>query len=160
VAPPGGIEDRPDPFAGTEAAGWAQGSDGITALNDDPAYLAVQQALILARVELDQAAFLDLLTPESREVFGREALLPSLVTRLRPHGVRVRGEMFEALDQHDRLVVMTDYRFAYAVADNPDGPARVVFVAAQADFQLRDDGLRVLAATSSELLGGESGVRP
>ncbi|HEX8868367.1 MAG TPA: hypothetical protein VF821_22095 [Lentzea sp.] len=150
MAPPGGIEDR---FAGTEAAGWAQGPDGITAPGDDPAYLAVRQALVLARVDCDEAAFLDLLTPDSRAAFGREALLPAVVTRLRPAGVRVRGSMFEALDQDDRLVVMTDYRFAYAL-DNPDGPASVLFLAAQADFQLRDDGLRVLAANSSELLGG------
>ena len=153
MASPGEIAD---PFAGTEAVGWARGADGIVPPGDDPAYLAVRRALVLARIERDEAAFLDFIAPAARAVFGREKLLPSVVTRFRPgsallpEGIRVRGSMFEASDQHDRLVVMTDYRFAYAFEpDNPDGPASVVFVAAQVDFQLREDGLRVLAATSS-----------
>ncbi|MEV6244033.1 hypothetical protein [Lentzea sp. NPDC051838] len=150
MAPPGGIQDL---FAGTEAVGWARGAAGIEPLTDDPAYLAVRRALVLARVDCDPAAFLDFVAPESRRVFGRDALLPSLVTLRKPREVRVSGSMFEATDQHDRLVVMTDYRFAYAL-DNPDGSPSVVFLTAQADFQLRDDGLTVLAATTTERPGG------
>lgn len=150
----------PAPFAGTDANGWAQGADGIVAPDDNPIFIPVRQALVLSRVdpkavsERDPAAFLAMLSPGSRANYERTLL--SVTTQIRPgtvlmpDGVRARGSMSEAVDNQGRPVVMTDYTFAYALRpDNLHEAADVVYVRARVDFRPSEQGLAILAATSS-----------
>lgn len=142
--------DLARPFAGTPAAGWADGRHGIvtprpqraggfTMAEVAEATRLVRKALIAARLDErmllhhDPSRYLDLLAPDAaqqlRPLFGtgREAKAQALVSliadgyELLPVEPKARGRMWIEPGETGELVVHTNYVFAYAF--QPTGSA-------------------------------------
>jgi hypothetical protein len=141
--------DLSQPFAGTPAAGWADGAAGIvppaaapvgayTAEQVAAAYEQVRQVLVTARLDVavleghDHGRYLALLAPGARASVTADLATPEgygLVTRiadgfhLLPVPPKVAGAMWAAEAPDGALTVHTDYLFVYAFA--PSDPEEV-----------------------------------
>lgn len=149
--PPAALDLR-TPFAGTPAADWPEGSDGIrllpaAAVGDHAAaqvaqaMAQVKQLLVAAhlddeiRTTHDPDGYLALLAPNSRAREragiagdrdpdeGGEITLFATGFHLLPTPVRVTGSMTVSTDGLDRLTVHTNYVYAFAFA--PADPLRI-----------------------------------
>ncbi|TQM80593.1 hypothetical protein FHX81_2931 [Saccharothrix saharensis] len=159
--------DPDEPFAGTSAAAWADGADGVVvpeAAEVGPysaeqvagAYQRVREAVVTARLDPrvvrdhDLEPLFGLFAPDLRESVrvlfdgrndGEAALVATRVdkgARLAEVAPKVRGEMVAEVGPEGELAVRTDYTFAYAFA--PDRPGAVrgpLDVVASARFQVR-----------------------
>ncbi|GGS35399.1 hypothetical protein [Actinokineospora fastidiosa] len=171
---PSGRVDRERPFVGSLAEARPDGAAGIVVPVAAPvgaysaeevaaAYSAVRDLLIAGRVDgraLNEGRFDALLaglTPESREhvrkgLAGRSALAWATViepgVRLLPVPPKVDGAMVAKVGDGGRLVVDTDYTFAYAF-DVPGALTVDEYVAMlryQVRFTVTDTGLHPTSA--------------
>ncbi len=159
--------DLGEPFAGTSAAAWADGAEGVVAPEAAAvgpysaeqvaaAYERVREAVVAARLDRrvvvghDLEPFFGLFAPDLRESLrvlfdGRNDVEAALAVTRVDGGARlaevepkVRGEMAAEVGREGELAVRTDYTFAYAFA--PDRPEEVrgpLDVVAVARFQVR-----------------------
>lgn len=162
--------DEERPFDSTPAARWPDGAAGIELPPAEPAAgftadqvaeatALVRDVLVASRldhrmlVQHDPTTFLGLLAPDARRELepmfgaGREPAVQSLVSlvatdsELLPAEVKVNGEMSISRGEDDKLVVHTNYVFAYAF--RPNEPTRlvdamnvIVVVRADVDYEL------------------------
>jgi hypothetical protein len=148
--------DLSQPFAGTPAAGWADGEAGIVAPAAAPvgsytaeqvaaAYERVRQVLITARLDRavleghDFERYLSLLAPNARTDMSQPSednyLSATRIAdgfRLLPVAPKATGSMSAEEDPDGALLIRTDYAFAYAFEpEDPDeitGPMDIVAV--------------------------------
>ncbi|MFI9006552.1 hypothetical protein ACIGNX_04860 [Actinosynnema sp. NPDC053489] len=159
--------DPDEPFAGTSAAGWADGAAGVV----EPeavavggyspeqvadAYRRVREAVVAARVDRrvvrdhDLEPFFGLFAPDLRESLrvlfdgrndGEAALVATRVdrtARLSEAEPKVRGEMVAEVGPEGELAVRTDYAFAYAFTpDRPEAVRGPLDVVASSRFRVR-----------------------
>ena len=144
-----GPVDMSRPFAGTQAASWADGAAGVevpeaagvgaySAEQVEAAYQRVREAVVAARLDRrvvrdhDLEPLFGLFAPDLRESMrvlfdgrndGEAALVATRVdkgARLAEVEPKVRGRMFAEVGPEGELAVRTDYTFAYAFT--PDRP--------------------------------------
>lgn len=154
--------DLAQPFAGTPAAGWADGAAGIvvpvatpvggfTAEQVSAATGAVYRAVVAAHLdaEVTHGRGLDgywaMFAPDGREYVRTDGPRTNLTPehRLLDVPVKVSGTMTVAAGEPGELVVHTNYAFAYAFTpDDPvavTGPMDIVSVLrVEADYVVRD----------------------
>ncbi|PSL56697.1 hypothetical protein B0I31_103451 [Saccharothrix carnea] len=159
--------DLDEPFAGTSAASWADGADGVAVPDAVPvgaysaeqveaAYQRVREAVVAARLDPqvvrdhDLEPLFGLFAPDLRESLrvlfdgrndGEAALVATRVdrgARLAEVDPKVRGEMVAEVGAQGELSVRTDYTFAYAFApDRPESVRGPLDVVALSRFQVR-----------------------
>ncbi|MFD0202301.1 MULTISPECIES: hypothetical protein [Saccharothrix] len=159
--------DLDEPFAGTSAASWADGADGVVVPDAVPvgaysaeqveaAYQRVREAVVAARLDPrvvrdhDLEPLFGLFAPDLRESLrvlfdgrndGEAALVATRVdrgARLAEVEPKVRGEMVAEVGAQGELSVRTDYTFAYAFApDRPESVRGPLDVVALSRFQVR-----------------------
>ncbi|WP_367131398.1 hypothetical protein [Saccharothrix sp. HUAS TT1] len=159
--------DPDEPFAGTSAASWADGADGVVApdghqVGPYPAdqvratYERVREAVVAARLDRrvvrdhDLEPFFGLFAPDLRDSLrvlfdgrndGEAALAATRVdrgARLAEVEPKVRGEMVAEVGPEGELAVRTDYTFAYAFTpDRPEAVRGPLDVVALSRFQVR-----------------------
>jgi hypothetical protein len=144
--------DLDAPFAGTPAAGWADGAEGITvpapmqvgefsAEEVAAATKQVREALIASRLDPEMLvghnpdAYLGALAPDARKLLkplfgtGREPQAQALVSLIAPGNPlldvepKVTGTMTVEAGAPNQLIIHTNYLFAYAF--EPDDPSAV-----------------------------------
>ncbi|MFE2752833.1 hypothetical protein ACFXGA_12640 [Actinosynnema sp. NPDC059335] len=163
-----GVPVDPDrPFAGTAAASWADGAEGVVAPEAGPvgpysaeqvaaAYERVREAVVAARLDRrvvrdhDLEPFFGLFAPDLRDSLrvlfdgrndGEAALAVTRVdkgVRLAEAEPKVRGGMVAEVGPEGELAVRTDYTFAYAFTpDRPEAVRGPLDVVALSRFQVR-----------------------
>ncbi|GAA4424457.1 hypothetical protein GCM10023148_26770 [Actinokineospora soli] len=156
------VGDKARPYDGTDAEGKPDGEAGIVIPNATPvgrhsaeqvdaAYTAVRDLLITARIDrrvvVDQRydLLMPLISKESRpgarrDLAGKSALAWATVldpgARLLPVSPKVDGRMRAVTDARGRLVIETDYAFAYAF----DAPQMLAMMRYQTSYTMTGTG--------------------